>query len=102
MDAVVVEMKNHTNLPTEIYSLDFDKQYLEEEEYFKNRTDYIDNFLYIPPRVPGEKIVPSSQLEEEQEERSEKDEVQKEDKYEEMQPEPRESPLPSKYEVNSS
>ncbi|RKO94829.1 hypothetical protein BDK51DRAFT_29881 [Blyttiomyces helicus] len=45
---------NPTNYPVEIYSLEFDQQYLEEEEYLKHLDGYDNGALFLrPAREPG-------------------------------------------------
>ncbi|KNC96691.1 uncharacterized protein SPPG_07904 [Spizellomyces punctatus DAOM BR117] len=45
---------NPTDYPLEMYSLEFDQQYLEEEELLKHLDGWYQNgVLYIPPREPG-------------------------------------------------
>ncbi|KAJ3416712.1 hypothetical protein HDV05_000542 [Chytridiales sp. JEL 0842] len=45
---------NPTNYPVEIYSLEFDQVYHEEEEILRNADGYDGNALYLPPREPGQ------------------------------------------------
>jgi adenylate kinase family enzyme len=45
---------NPTNYPIEVYSLEFDQVYLEEEEILRNVDNYDGNTLYLPPREPGQ------------------------------------------------
>ncbi|MEQ2182367.1 hypothetical protein GOODEAATRI_021648, partial [Goodea atripinnis] len=50
-----VTVKNHSSFPIEFYSLEFDKQYLKEEEILRLIDEYDENnMLLLPPRVPGE------------------------------------------------
>ncbi|XP_025999986.1 hydrocephalus-inducing protein-like isoform X2 [Astatotilapia calliptera] len=50
-----VTVKNPCSFPIEFYSLEFDTQYLQEEEILRLMQDYKDNsVLLLPPRVPGE------------------------------------------------
>ncbi|XP_047205151.1 hydrocephalus-inducing protein homolog isoform X6 [Girardinichthys multiradiatus] len=50
-----VTVKNHSSFPIEFYSLEFDKQYLKEEEILRLIAEYDENnMLLLPPRVPGE------------------------------------------------
>ncbi|KAI8854495.1 hypothetical protein BC829DRAFT_439199 [Chytridium lagenaria] len=45
---------NPTNYPVEVYSLEFDQIYLEEEETLRNVDGYEGNALFLPPREPGQ------------------------------------------------
>ncbi|KAJ3106206.1 hypothetical protein HDU97_006839 [Phlyctochytrium planicorne] len=45
---------NPTSYPVEIYSLEFDQVYLEEEEILRNIDGYEGNALFLPPREPGQ------------------------------------------------
>ncbi|KAJ3115022.1 hypothetical protein HDU96_001327 [Phlyctochytrium bullatum] len=45
---------NPTNYPIEVYSLEFDQVYLEEEEMLRNIDGYDGNALFLPPREPGQ------------------------------------------------
>ncbi|XP_073706753.1 hydrocephalus-inducing protein homolog [Garra rufa] len=50
---------NPCPFPIEFYSLDFDKQYLEEEEILRMLKGYdAQNVLLLPPRGPGETLPP--------------------------------------------
>lgn len=50
-----VTVKNPCSFPIEFYSLEFDTQYLQEEEILRLMQDYKDNsVLLLPSRVPGE------------------------------------------------
>lgn len=51
---VEVEMENKADCAIEVYSLDFDQQYLEEEEILRQEDDYVDGVMLCPPRQPGE------------------------------------------------
>ncbi|NWX91311.1 HYDIN protein, partial [Nothoprocta pentlandii] len=54
-----VVVKNPCDFPVEFYSLDFDQQYLAEEEILRTLKDYDCNkTLLLPPRAPGEKLPP--------------------------------------------
>ena len=43
-----IEMKNPMDVPIEVYSLDFDKQYIEEEDILKR----LEQFIVPPPQNP--------------------------------------------------
>ncbi|KAI9343132.1 hypothetical protein BDR26DRAFT_917651 [Obelidium mucronatum] len=45
---------NPTNYPIEIYSLEFDQTYEEEEELLRFVDGYEGNLLFLPPRDPGQ------------------------------------------------
>jgi hypothetical protein len=51
----VVTMKNDSDIPVEVYSVDFDKQHLHEEEVLLSATGYssTDDMLRVPVRTPG-------------------------------------------------
>ncbi|XP_038153742.1 hydrocephalus-inducing protein homolog [Cyprinodon tularosa] len=50
-----VRVKNLSSFPVEFYSLEFDTQYLKEEEILRRIQEYDDNdTLLLPPRIPGE------------------------------------------------
>ncbi|KAM4554444.1 hydrocephalus-inducing protein homolog [Fundulus diaphanus] len=50
-----VTVKNLSSFPIEFYSLEFDTQYLKEEEILRLIQEYDENnMLLLPPRVPGE------------------------------------------------
>ncbi|NXI51133.1 HYDIN protein, partial [Chloroceryle aenea] len=54
-----VVVKNPCEFPIEFYSLEFDKQYLAEEQILRMLKDYdCRNTLLLPPRSPGEKLPP--------------------------------------------
>ncbi|XP_051727085.1 hydrocephalus-inducing protein homolog [Ctenopharyngodon idella] len=54
-----VIVRNPCPFPIEFYSLDFDKQYLEEEEILRMLKGYdAQNVLLLPPRAPGETLPP--------------------------------------------
>ncbi|NWI09406.1 HYDIN protein, partial [Crypturellus soui] len=54
-----VVVRNPCDFPIEFYSLDFDQQYLAEEEILRMLKDYdSNNILLLPPRAPGEKLPP--------------------------------------------
>ncbi|KTG35348.1 hypothetical protein cypCar_00023228 [Cyprinus carpio] len=56
---VEVVVRNPCPFPIEFYSLDFDKQYLEEEEILRMLKGYdAQNVLLLPPRAPGETLPP--------------------------------------------
>lgn len=51
------EIRNPMDIPIELYSLDFDKKYVEEEEILKRHDNFLPNGsgepLYLPLRQPG-------------------------------------------------
>ena len=55
-----ITIKNPCAFPVEFYSLDFDRQYLEEEEILRQKpiSDGYDQFknLLLPPRCPGDML----------------------------------------------
>ncbi|XP_029009061.1 hydrocephalus-inducing protein homolog isoform X2 [Betta splendens] len=52
-----ITVRNPCSFPVEFYSLEFDKQYLEEEKILRLMKDYEDNnLLLLPPRAPGESL----------------------------------------------
>ena len=55
-----ITIKNPCAFPVEFYSLDFDRQYLEEEEILRQKpiSDGYDQFknLLLPPRCPGDTL----------------------------------------------
>ncbi|XP_069735049.1 LOW QUALITY PROTEIN: hydrocephalus-inducing protein homolog [Phaenicophaeus curvirostris] len=52
-----VMVKNPCEFPIEFYSLEFDHQYLEEEQILRMLKDYnSQNTLLLPPRAPGDKL----------------------------------------------
>ncbi|CAK4295658.1 unnamed protein product [Aphanomyces euteiches] len=54
-----ITMKNESDYPIEVYSVDFDTQYQEEEEILRNATGYSDDdFLRLPVRMPGDLLPP--------------------------------------------
>ncbi|KAM9269036.1 LOW QUALITY PROTEIN: hydrocephalus-inducing protein homolog [Cariama cristata] len=54
-----VVVKNPCEFPIEFYSLEFDQQYLAEEQILRMLKDYdCHNTLLLPPRTPGEKLPP--------------------------------------------
>ncbi|NXX95861.1 HYDIN protein, partial [Centropus bengalensis] len=54
-----VVVKNPCEFPIEFYSLEFDQQYLAEEQILRMLKDYdCHNTLLLPPRHPGEKLPP--------------------------------------------
>ncbi|NXJ80823.1 HYDIN protein, partial [Trogon melanurus] len=54
-----VVVKNPCEFPIEFYSLEFDQQYLAEEQILRMLKDYdCHNTLLLPPRAPGEKLPP--------------------------------------------
>ncbi|XP_059682609.1 hydrocephalus-inducing protein homolog [Gavia stellata] len=57
--AGTVVVKNPCEFPIEFYSLEFDQQYLAEEQILQTLKDYdCHNTLLLPPRAPGEKLPP--------------------------------------------
>ncbi|KAI5620966.1 hydrocephalus-inducing protein-like isoform X1, partial [Silurus asotus] len=56
-EEVEVLVRNPCPFPIEFYSLDFDKQYLEEENILRLMKGYdARNILLLPPRAPGEPL----------------------------------------------
>ncbi|NWY49823.1 HYDIN protein, partial [Chionis minor] len=54
-----VVVRNPCEFPIEFYSLEFDQQYLAEEQILRMLKDYdCHNTLLLPPRAPGEKLPP--------------------------------------------
>ncbi|MFT7810511.1 hydrocephalus-inducing protein homolog [Arapaima gigas] len=54
-----VLVRNPCSFPIEFYSMEFDKQYLEEEKILCMMNGYDDsNILLLPPRAPGEMLPP--------------------------------------------
>ncbi|KAM6252821.1 hydrocephalus-inducing protein homolog [Porphyrio hochstetteri] len=54
-----VVVKNPCEFPIEFYSLEFDQQYLLEEQVLRVLKDYdCHNTLLLPPRAPGEELPP--------------------------------------------
>uniref|UniRef100_A0A8C3KHX2 HYDIN axonemal central pair apparatus protein n=1 Tax=Calidris pygmaea TaxID=425635 RepID=A0A8C3KHX2_9CHAR len=54
-----VVVRNSCEFPIEFYSLEFDQQYLAEEQILRMLKDYDGrNTLLLPPRAPGEKLPP--------------------------------------------
>ena len=57
------EIKNPMEIPIEVYSLDFDKQYIEEEEILKRMENFAANGsqepIYMPFRDAGAEFWPS-------------------------------------------
>ncbi|XP_053944033.1 hydrocephalus-inducing protein homolog [Cuculus canorus] len=52
-----VVVKNPCKFPIEFYSLEFDKEYLAEEQILRMLKEYnSQNTLLLPPRAPGEKL----------------------------------------------
>ena len=49
----VVKLVNHMPFPVDVYSIDFDRQYLDEEEVLRNAEGYVEDILSLPPREPG-------------------------------------------------
>ncbi|KAJ3029566.1 UNVERIFIED_CONTAM: hypothetical protein HDU68_011780 [Siphonaria sp. JEL0065] len=47
---------NPTNYPVEVYSLEFDQTYEEEEEMLRLADGYENNLLFLPPREPGQPL----------------------------------------------
>ncbi|OXB57221.1 hypothetical protein ASZ78_016396 [Callipepla squamata] len=57
--AGTVVVKNPCEFPIEFYSLEFDQQYLAEEQILRMLKDYdFHNTLLLPARAPGEKLPP--------------------------------------------
>ncbi|XP_015729352.1 hydrocephalus-inducing protein homolog isoform X2 [Coturnix japonica] len=57
--AGTVVVKNPCEFPIEFYSLEFDQQYLAEEQILQMLKDYdCRNTLLLPPRAPGENLPP--------------------------------------------
>ncbi|KXJ27389.1 Hydrocephalus-inducing protein [Exaiptasia diaphana] len=76
-DEQEVIIKNPCDFPIEIYSLEFDKQYLEEEKMLRNVKGYDEyNTILLPPRQPGEKL-PSEVVESYQQQQTKKEEEEK-------------------------
>ncbi|XP_062860193.1 hydrocephalus-inducing protein homolog [Trichomycterus rosablanca] len=58
-EEVEVLVQNPCPFPIEFYSVDFDKQYLEEEKVLQMITGYdTQNVLLLPPRAPGDLLPP--------------------------------------------
>ncbi|XP_077982980.1 hydrocephalus-inducing protein homolog isoform X2 [Glandiceps talaboti] len=56
-DEVEVVVKNPADYPVEFYSLEFDRQYLEEEKILRMMKGYDENnTILLPPRQPVEKL----------------------------------------------
>ncbi|XP_057292027.1 hydrocephalus-inducing protein-like [Hydractinia symbiolongicarpus] len=56
-DDVVVKVTNPCSIPIEFYSLEFDKQYLKEEEILRTLKGYDEyNTILLPPRAPGDPL----------------------------------------------
>eukprot|EP01135_Chromosphaera_perkinsii_P007876 Nk52_evm68s1020 gene=Nk52_evmTU68s1020 len=53
-----VTVFNPTARPVEMFSVDFDKKYLEEEEILRSTEGYINGMLLLPPREVGEGLPP--------------------------------------------
>ncbi|KAG7333195.1 hypothetical protein KOW79_003330 [Hemibagrus wyckioides] len=69
-EEVEVLVRNPCPFPIEFYSLDYDRQYLEEESILRLMKGYdAHNILLLPPRAPGEPL-PAELLEYYQEHRS--------------------------------
>lgn len=51
-----IQAYNPHNYPIEIYSLEFDQLYLEEEQILKHIEAGPDSILYLPPREPGQPL----------------------------------------------
>ena len=52
---MIVTIFNETDFPVEIYSLDFDNQWQEEEDFLRNSEIFNEvGIAYLPPRVPGQ------------------------------------------------
>ncbi|ETV98760.1 hypothetical protein H310_08827 [Aphanomyces invadans] len=55
----LITMKNDSDYAIEVYSLDFDQQYKDEEEILRNATGYSDDdLLRLPLRLPGDSLPP--------------------------------------------
>ena len=54
--AAIVKVRNNTSFPAEIFSLDYDTQYLQEEELLRNTDGFVDGIMLLPPREPGESL----------------------------------------------
>ncbi|XP_056381388.1 hydrocephalus-inducing protein homolog isoform X2 [Hyla sarda] len=77
-DDVEVLVRNPCSFPVEFYSLEMDKQYLEEEKILRILKGYdAQNTLLLPPRSPGEKL-PSEILDYYEEKRQLQDEQERE------------------------
>ncbi|XP_065590283.1 hydrocephalus-inducing protein homolog [Cyrtonyx montezumae] len=75
--AETVVVKNPCEFPIEFYSLEFDQQYLAEEQILRMLKDYdCHNTLLLPPRAPGEKL-PAEVLEYYQDQKRPQDEQTK-------------------------
>ncbi|XP_004431871.1 PREDICTED: hydrocephalus-inducing protein homolog [Ceratotherium simum simum] len=58
-DEAEVIVKNPCNFPIEFYCLELDQQYLMEEKILRTLKGYDSyNTLLLPPRLPGEKLLP--------------------------------------------
>lgn len=80
-DEKEVVLKNPCDFPIEIYSLEFDKQYLEEEKMLRNMKGYDEyNTILLPPRQPGEKLPKevTDSFEEQQRKKEEEEKAQAE------------------------
>ncbi|RHY53725.1 hypothetical protein DYB38_002829 [Aphanomyces astaci] len=54
-----ITMKNESDYAIEVYSLDFDHQYKDEEDVLRNASGYSDDeLLRLPLRLPGEPLPP--------------------------------------------
>jgi adenylate kinase family enzyme len=53
---VPITITNSSDGPLELYSIDFDAKYLDEEEMLMAAPGYENGFLLIPPRNPGEPL----------------------------------------------
>ncbi|XP_063716545.1 hydrocephalus-inducing protein homolog isoform X4 [Symsagittifera roscoffensis] len=64
-----VVFRNSSQFPIEIYSVEFDSQYIEEERILRGMRGYDQyNTLLLPPRLPGDKL-PQELLDADEEER---------------------------------
>ncbi|KAF0682818.1 Aste57867_25117 [Aphanomyces stellatus] len=55
----LITMKNESDYAIEVYSLDFDTQYKDEEEVLRNASGYSDDdLLRLPLRLPGDPLPP--------------------------------------------
>ncbi|XP_069822484.1 hydrocephalus-inducing protein homolog isoform X3 [Dendropsophus ebraccatus] len=77
-DDVEVLVRNPCSFPIEFYSLEMDKQYVEEEKILRMLKGYdAQNTLLLPPRSPGEKL-PSEILDYSEEKRRLQEEQERE------------------------
>lgn len=52
----LVTIQNPSNKDIEVYSLDFDRQYIDEEEILRHTEGFEDGLLLLPPRKPGDTL----------------------------------------------